>query len=430
MSLHFLLTRLRWQLDRNLALVTAGMRSVRQRGWRATLAHIPRRLGWGLRTDLAMLPCGQRHVVIIDAQIPDPTRDSGSVRLLEVFALLQARGLGIAFAPHSGTADATERRRLAELGIALIGVNGSSDLPDWLRQRRQDICGVMLCRHPVASTHLPLIRQLLPAVPVAFDTVDLHYLRLERAAALGNDPSLQVQARNARHSELALVDACNVTYVVSEVEAAVLSAARPHASIAVLSNIHHLQPPGPGPAQRCDALFVGGWGHHPNQDAIAWLTGEIWSLVRQSRPQARLHLVGDIPADQARQLRLIPGVVVHGRIDTLEPLMAQCRVSVAPLRVGAGVKGKVNSAMSHGLPVVLTTIAAEGMFIEDGQNALVADTPGAFAAAICRLLGDDALWQSLSEGGRQNVRDHFSPAAADRALAHWLAANTPQEPAH
>lgn len=423
------LTRLHWQLRHHAELLRAGLRSLRHRGLLATLAHIPRRLGWGVRSDLSMLPPGTPHVLVIDAQVPDPVRDSGSVRLLEICALLQERVIGVAFAPHSGTADAGERSRLATAGIAVVGVHGSPALPDWLGQRGDDIRGVLLCRHPVAAAHLPLLRQLLPGIPVAFDTVDLHYLRLERAAALAGDPALQAEAAHARQAELGLVRACDLTYVVSHSEADILRQACPQARIAVLSNIHHLQPPGPPPAQRHGALFVGGWSHHPNQDAIAWLTSAIWPLVLEQQPEARLHLVGELPAGQATQLAALPGVVVHGRVAELRPLMDQCRVSVAPLRVGAGVKGKVNSAMSHGLPVVLTTIAAEGMHIRAGAEALVADSARDFAAAIVRLLQDDTLWQQLSEGGRHNVSTHFSAAAAAQALEHWLPPATGQEPA-
>ena len=428
MPFHSLMTRLHWQLERISGLVVAGLRSLQQRGLRSTLSHIPRRLGWGMSSDLSMLPPGRRHVLIIDAQVPDRTRDSGSVRLMEVCLLLQARGLGVAFAPHAGTADADERARLAEAGIALIGVNGSTSLPAWLARRNADIAGVMLCRHPVAAAHLPLVRQHLPQVPIAFDTVDLHYLRLERAADLQDSAQLRSQALHARQNELALASACDLTYVVSQSEAEELASACPQARVAVLSNIHHEQPVGPGPQQRDGALFIGGWGHHPNQDAIDWLTATIWPSVLRLQSGALLHLVGDIPAAEAQRLAALPGVIVHGRVADLQPLLAQCRVSVAPLRVGAGVKGKVNSAMSHGLPVVLTTIAAEGMFITNGVDALVADTAEEFSTAIVRAMRDDALWLRLREGGLRNIRQHFSAATAADALECWLAGSPAQGP--
>lgn len=414
------LTRLQWQAQRLRHLVTGGLRSLQQRGLLATLAHIPRRLGWGAARGNNLIDNGIAHVLIIDAQIPDPTRDSGSVRLLAICRLLQARGLAVAFVPHSGTADPVERQRLDDAGIMLVGAHGSPNLPEWLKQRRADIKAVMLCRHTVASSHLPLIRGLLPDVPVAFDTVDLHYLREQRSAEQNQDRAAMLAAGRTREAELELVAQCQVTYVVSKVEADVLRQACPQARIHVLSNIHELQPPGPGPEHRHGALFVGGWGHPPNQDAVAWLCRDIWPLVREQSADCCLHLVGDIPQEVARQLARIPNITVHGRVADLKPLMDQCRIALAPLRVGAGVKGKVNSAMSHGLPVVATTIAAEGMFITPGTDALIADDTHATAAAIVRLEQDDALWNALSNAGRRNVQQHFSAEAADRALQQWL----------
>jgi len=95
----------------------------------------------------------------------------------------------------------------------------------------------------------------------------------------------------------------------------------------------------------------------------------------------------------------------------------RCRLSVAPLRYGAGVKGKVNQSLAHGLPVVLTSVAAEGMFLVDGESALIADEPQAFADAVVRLYDDEALWNRLSARGLEVMEEHFSFAAARRALA-------------
>lgn len=416
-----MLIRLHWHYLRIKNLIAAGLRSLQQRGLLATLAHVPQRLGWGKEpADAFSLPAGTPHVLIVDAQIPDPTRDSGSVRLLAICQLLQARGLGVAFVPASGTADSAERQRLAAASIVLLGTHGGLSLPGWAKQRRADIRGVMLCRHTVASAFLPLLRNLLPAVPIAFDTVDLHYLREQRAARQIGSPSAMAQAEQTRQAEIAVVQQSDLTYVVSAEEAHTLAADCPKARIAVLSNIHRLQPPGPGPENRRGALFVGGWGHHPNQDAIHWLADTIWPLVQQRSPGCRLHVVGDLPDEIMQWLNGLPGIHAHGRLPDLQPLMDSCRFALAPLRVGAGVKGKVNSAMSHGLPVIATSIAAEGMFITPGIHALVADLPEEIVEAIVALNQDDTLWSALSAGGRQNVHEHFSAQAADQALDCWL----------
>ena len=118
-------------------------------------------------------------------------------------------------------------------------------------------------------------------------------------------------------------------------------------------------------------------------------------------------------------------MIVHGYVEDAAPFMDGCRLSVAPLRYGAGVKGKVNMAMSYGLPVVATATAVEGMHVRAGAgiadaDVLVADTPADFAAAILRAYGDEKLWNMLSENGLANVSKHFSFEAARTALKSIL----------
>ena len=113
-------------------------------------------------------------------------------------------------------------------------------------------------------------------------------------------------------------------------------------------------------------------------------------------------------------------IEVHGHVADLDPYLDGCRLAVAPLRYGAGVKGKVNLGMAHGQPVVATPVAVEGMNLVDGEDVLVAATAAEFADAIVRLYGDAALWQRLSDRGTENVRRHFSFDAARAALARIL----------
>ncbi|WP_250064239.1 glycosyltransferase family 4 protein [Stenotrophomonas mori] len=361
-------------------------------------------------------PAACPRLLVIDAVTPDRTRDSGSVRLMAIFELLAQQGFQVTFMPDSGRASTAEAAALAAQGVELIGTGGRPDLPDWLRRNAGVLAGALLCRHYVAAHHLGLIRHFAPSATVALDTVDLHFVRERRTATLSGNRRARASAARTRRRELRQVRACDATFVVSGPEQRLLHRLLPDARIRVLSNIHPLLPCRAGPDGRAGMLFVGGFGHPPNRDAVHWLVEEILPRVRQQVPDMPLHLVGDIPDADATALRR-PGVVVHGRIDDLGPLMAHARMAVAPLRAGAGVKGKVNSAMSHGLPVVVTPIAAEGMFIEDGEQALVADGTGPFAAAVVRLDRDDTLWQRLSDAGRENIRRHFSAENAAQVLA-------------
>jgi glycosyltransferase involved in cell wall biosynthesis len=114
--------------------------------------------------------------------------------------------------------------------------------------------------------------------------------------------------------------------------------------------------------------------------------------------------------------------VFHGFVEDLEPWLDSCRLAVAPLRYGAGIKGKVNMSMSRGQPVVATPAAVEGMFAEPGRDVMVADGAEDFATAVVKLYGDEDLWNRISAGGLENVQKYFSVETARLGLQELLKA--------
>ncbi|HET7329619.1 glycosyltransferase family 4 protein, partial [Dyella sp.] len=192
-----------------------------------------------------------------------------------------------------------------------------------------------------------------------------------------------------------------------------------HAHVELLSNIHHVhgrQYPYEG---RQDLVFIGGYGHPPNADAIHWIADKLAPLLHAAFPDMRVHILGDLPESLRASLQR-PGVDIHGRVEDLTPWLDHCLASLAPLRFGAGVKGKINMAMSFGLPVIATDIAIEGMQLRHDENVLVANQPTDMIEAIRRLASDENLWLRLSDAGLENVREHFSPAAARETLRKVL----------
>ena len=367
----------------------------------------------------AMRHDGRPHMLIVDALAPDPTRDSGSLRMTHIMRLLHQLGWRVSFMPDNRLASQDDILRMGRLGVRVLCKPWSPSLARWLENHGHDLDAVMLCRHYVAAPHLPLVRRLAPQARVVFDTVDLHFLRERRAAEHTGNAALEKQAEQSRRRELALMRACDVTFVVSPVERQLLARELPEAHVELLSNIHEIPGCRAGHAQRSGLVFVGGFGHPPNEDAVRWLVDEIFPAIRARRPDIALHLIGDMP--EAVRPRLAgPGIHIHGRVAQLDPWMDGCRIALAPLRYGAGVKGKVNMAMSHGLPVVATGIAAEGMQLHDGDNILIADDAAGFAAAVLRLYDDEALWTRLSRHGLDNVREHFSFDAARETLLRAL----------
>ncbi|WP_312253400.1 glycosyltransferase [Stenotrophomonas sp.] len=378
--------------------------------WAAELATHP---AVGEVPSPALLLRGRRQVLILDEEVPRPERDSGSLRQMNLIRLLLQGGAHVVFVPtrreHAGEATEALQRMGVEVWYApfLDGVAG------WLRTHGARFDVVMLVRHHVANACLPLVKRYAPQARTVFDTVDLHYLRERRGAEVAGDAGLLRNAERTRASELAVMDQCDVTVLVSAAEREQLQADAPQVQVELISNLHKVAGAGAPWAQRHDLVFVGGFGHPPNLDAMAWFIGDVFAILRARLPQVQLHVIGAGAPDSLKALAATqPGVQMHGFVEDITPYMDGARIAIAPLRFGAGVKGKINLSMAHGQPVVGTTCAVEGMHLQAGRDVLVADTAEAFADAVARLYQDPQLWQQLSDAGLDNVARHFSLDAA------------------
>ncbi len=349
-----------------------------------------------------------RQVLLLDACTPTPDRDSGSVRMLALLKILRETGCAVAFFPENRAHDGRYTEALQQLGIEAWWHPHLGDVPRWLAKYGRRFDTVIVSRHYVLSPLLPLLRMHAPQATIVFDTVDLHHLREQREAEISGDPSQLRTAARTRKIELGLIAQSDRTWVVSEAERVLLAQESPKAKVDVVSNIHDVHGAGAPFASRSGLLFVGGYRHPPNVDAALWLARDILPRIREQLPEAELHLVGGDAPEAVAALGALPGVRLHGYVPDLGPLLDGVRISVAPLRYGAGVKGKVNQSLAHGLPVVATRCAVEGMHLVDGQDVLVADEADAFADAVVRLYRDAELWERLAQGGLENTRRHFS----------------------
>jgi glycosyltransferase involved in cell wall biosynthesis len=227
-------------------------------------------------------------------------------------------------------------------------------------------------------------------------------------------------SRAKRDEELALIRKADVTLVVSHYEQNLLTELVPDARVMVLSTIHDLLPAGNTFAEREGLVFIGGFAHPPNADAVLWYAQEILPRVREALPGTRTYIVGSNVPSSIRALAA-EDFVVTGHVPDVAPYFTGCRASIAPLRYGAGVKGKINLAMSYGLPVIATTPSIEGMHLRPDDDVVVADDPAAFAQQIVRVCTDEALWQKLAAGGRDNIRRHFSREVARGTITRLIA---------
>jgi GT2 family glycosyltransferase/glycosyltransferase involved in cell wall biosynthesis len=369
----------------------------------------------GMAPQLARDRSVRRRVLVIDACLPTPDQDSGSVRMTALLELMIDSGSKVTF-----VADNLEHREpyvahLQQRGVEVLFHPYVRSVSEAIAERGRDIDIAIVSRHYVAVKHLETLRRFAPQALVAFDTVDLHFLRAERLAALDGGGAASSAARARRDEELALIRRSDVTIVVSPVERDVLHELVPDARILLVSNIHEPIAGGKPFAEREGLVFIGGFQHPPNTDGVLWYAREVLPLVRSRLPGVRTYIVGSKVPSTVRALAA-RDFVVTGYVPDVAPFFTSCRVSIAPLRYGAGVKGKVNLAMSYGLPVVATSPSVEGMHLRPGVDVLVADDAEAFAAAIERLYRDEALWRELAANGVANIRSHFSRDVAKRAL--------------
>jgi glycosyltransferase involved in cell wall biosynthesis len=164
---------------------------------------------------------------------------------------------------------------------------------------------------------------------------------------------------------------------------------------------------------RSGIVFIGGYGHTPNVDAVIWLCNEIMPIVWRELPEIHVTLLGNSPPPSVLALRS-DRVLITGFVANVSPYFEEARLFVAPLRYGAGMKGKVGHALSFGLPIVATSVATEGFDLADGENCLIADDTASFAQAIVRLYGDRSMWERLSENGTAAIHAVGQDAVSTR----------------
>lgn len=384
--------------------------------WQRTLdGHRPN----GVDAELEADRDARARVLVVDASMITPDQDSGSVRMQAMLELMVELGCKVSFVADSLEYCQPYVRDLQQVGVEVWHAPYAKSVSELLQRTGHRYDLVMFCRYYVCAPYIALARQTAPGAKIVFDTVDLHYLRERRLADIEASPALRAAADRTRDQELRQVKAADTTLVVSPVEKELLERELPGADVRVLSNIHEVRPAGLPFGERQGVLFVGGFKHLPNVDAVKWFLAEVWPLVSSRNPELTVTIVGSHMPDG---LKAMAGknVTMAGFVADLDSLLKAARISIAPLRYGAGVKGKMNQAMAWGIPVVATSVAAEGMGLQHGRDLLVADSPEAFAEAIVDLCSDEARWNHIAEHGRRNVAENFSRERARAVLEELL----------
>ncbi|MDC0411150.1 glycosyltransferase [Luminiphilus sp.] len=363
------------------------------------------------------------RVLWVEACVLTPDQDSGSLRTFRLLRILIQLGCKVTFAANNLLADEPYSQALRDEGIEVLHAPYVQSMSDYLRAKGNSYDVVVLCRHYIAIGLVDLLRECHPKTKVWFDTIDLHYLRLRRQYELDGKSATRDLAEHAYQEESQVIAKSHMTIVVSEVEAATLAQEIPSAKVALISNVHDVGETKTQFEGRQGILFVGGFQHPPNIDAVEYYGNEIWPLVRAACPEAETIIIGSRMPDSLKKWGEQQGLTMLGFVEDLSPHYEQCRLAIAPLRYGAGVKGKVNQALSFGVPVVGSPAAVEGMGLVHGENVLSASTPRAFADAILAVYDDAQLWRTLSDNGRASLEGRFTSQVAATALREALTAS-------
>lgn len=260
------------------------------------------------------------------------------------------------------------------------------------------------------------LRKALPSCALVLDTVDLHSVRSRREAELLGGAERNAEAEKVEKEEWAAVRDADAVWVVTSKEKDIV-AQRGTRVVDIVPNIHTMPQEVPSWRQREGIVFLGGYVHLPNVDAVCWFVAEIWPLVRTELPDVALTLAGSNPPDAVLQLNnLESNVHVVGFAKNHRQLLLHSRVAIAPLRYGAGMKGKIGEYLCCGLPCVTTSIGAEGMGFTSGEHIALTDDPAQFACEVVRLYHNQNAWCKMSEAGRSFMRQYTIEAVRPRLL--------------
>jgi len=373
----------------------------------------------GVDVDSAKDRAALRRVLVIDSCTPTPNQDAGSVTTFNLMLLLRDMGFQVTFIPeHNLLYMPDYTPALQRTGVEVLYSPYIFTVEQHLREYGDRYSLVFLFRPNVVEAHIRNIRRYCPGAKVLYHTIDLHYLRQSREAELQDDNTKKSIANEVKLRELAGIRSVDATILHSTSELDFIRHLLPESQLHVFPLILDIKGTSKKYSERKDIVYVGGYNHLPNVDAVLYFVENIMPLVRLKLPGIRFYVVGSNPPLEVRQLAT-EDIKVTGFVNDLASMLDKMRISVVPLRYGAGIKGKIGTAMSAGLPVVATSMAAEGMSL-DGDEIIVADEPQAFVEAIVRVYNDEILWGKLSQNGLKFSENKWGAEAAWKILSGIL----------
>ncbi len=353
----------------------------------------------------------RKRLLIIGKVWPEPASSAAGSRMTELISLFNRAGYEITFC--TSAANSEHAADLSSLGVRVERVRlNHSSFDRFVRELDPDM--VLFDRFMTEEQFGWRVRSECPNAVRILDTEDLHFLRAAREKAWRQNrewlPGDLMNEETALR-EIASIYRCDLSLIISEAEIKILTQ-QFGIDRSLLFYLPFLldEEEGHSPdfENREGFVSIGNFLHEPNWNAVLWLKQEIWPLIRRELPDARLHLYGAYPSQKVYQLHNPEeGFLVHGRAGSAAEVLQRSRVLLAPLRFGAGLKGKLVDAMRNGTPNVTTAIGAEGIQGEGVWSGFVADDPAGFAHASVRLHSDRSEWERSRDRGFEILKQRF-----------------------
>ena len=356
------------------------------------------------------LSSSDKRIVVIDHFELTPDQDSGSLRMSRIVEEFVTMGFKVHFVSVFGGRSPRWAEAACNRGIEIL--QGETELQTMLQTLKREIDFVFISRPEVFANIIDKVLLFAPEIPIVYDMVDAHGLRLHRKSVVTGS---SVDAEAARHIEAIEIRAARIVDVVVAVSQSDLDHLKKVTNLntksLIIPNVH-IKPVDSQKSfsQRKGILFVGGFQHDPNVDAAKFLVNEVMPKVEAIMGEVPVFIVGSKPTKEIFDLSSRT-VSVTGWVEDLRPLYEQAKLFVAPLRYGAGVKGKIGESLSFGLPTITTSVGAEGMDVVPGIDLFIAETADEFAKLICEIYNNDALLENIAKNGSTKIESLFGQDA-------------------
>ena len=366
--------------------------------------------------NIHLYDASKKTILFTSRDFPTHDKDSGSNRLKEIILIYKELGYNcILFAPHMFE-DNTYVQFYQQLGVIVFVENNKyKNIYEFLSSFKN--IDYVWFNGPLAlNLFYKKMKNILPRTKFMYDMVDIHFLRYKRAIEL--EPNRISLKKNYKHFfRLETVIAPQLDYIVaiSDKEKETMAQYADKNKIITISNIHY---PKIDISERKNfheskgIIFIGSI-HEPNIDAVKFLYEKIMPIVWKTNPELEVSVIGNV-ADKL-DIKQYPKFKFLGFVESIEEHFMNSRIMVAPLRFGAGVKGKIGQAFEYFFPVVTTDIGAEGMQLINQKNVLIANDENGFAEAIIQLNNNEELWNILSKNSIDSLKP-FSIEAVSNTL--------------